>query len=385
MGKRSRRRARLEEGAASPRCLSAGEIEVLIGNALAVGGHDALARLAADWRWPQRDEVGRRLVGRAVVVESETYRDDPAADERWLAQVNQLGARFAWSASFLGAWAEEEGLPSHDALGAVCQLLSLFGRLPTLVGAGSRPGAWGAPGHRRAGELDPKLLERVRNLLAKAESTPFGEESEAFSAKAQELMSRYSIDQAMLGSAGEGPSSRRIGIEDPYAKAKCILLSIVAGASRCRAVWTQALGFSTVFGYPADLEAVELLFTSLLVQASHAMLADGALGALYRSRGFRQSFLVAYAERVGERLRRAAEAALSDAEAQHGGRLLPVLVGREKAVEAARDEVFPKTGSFGVRVSDGRGWQAGREAADRADLGRAGAVAGGRQGLSLPA
>src|SRR3974377_713718 len=62
---------------------------------------------------------------------------------------------------------------------------------------------------------------------------------------------------------------------------------------------------STVVGFPSDLDAVELLYTSLLVQANTAMLREGAKKDAYgrsRTRAFRQSFLVAYAYRIGVRL-----------------------------------------------------------------------------------
>jgi hypothetical protein len=56
-----------------------------------------------------------------------------------------------------------------------------------------------------------------------------------------------------------------------------------------------------VIGFPADLDAVELLFTSLLVQANTAMLRAGAKRDQYgrsRTRAFRQSFLMSYAIRM---------------------------------------------------------------------------------------
>src|SRR6266704_2970169 len=95
--------------------------------------------------------------------------------------------------------------------------------------------ATAAAGGRAA---DPRQLERVRALLAKAESTSFAEEAEAYTAKAQELMARHSIDYALL-SVGTGirdqPVGRRIGIDNPYAAPKVLLHAAAAGANRCRA------------------------------------------------------------------------------------------------------------------------------------------------------
>ena len=116
----------------------------------------------------------------------------------------------------------------------------------------------------------------MRALLAKAESTSFPEEAEALTAKAQELMSRHAVDRALVDAAAAGATSavgRRLGLDDPYAGAKSLLLSEVAEANGCRSVWSKDLGFATVFGQEADIDSVELLFTSLLGQATAAMTA----------------------------------------------------------------------------------------------------------------
>jgi hypothetical protein len=163
------------------------------------------------------------------------------------------------------------------------------------------------------------------------------------------------------------------------------LLSEVAMANRCRAVWSQALGFATVFGDEGDLDAVEMLFTSLLVQATRAMVADGPSGrrpgpaAGSATRSFRQSFLVAYARRIGDRLRQASEAAVAEADAAAGrgdgaGAMLPVLAQRADAAEAAASAAFPKVKPFSPTARDPRGWAAGQQAADRADLGLRGSL-----------
>ena len=71
----------------------------------------------------------------------------------------------------------------------------------------------------------------------------------------------------------------------------------------------------------ADLAAVEMLFTSLLVQATAAMVHAGprrdARGRS-RTRSFRHAFLNAYAARIGERLRDAAGEAASRAAVDAG-------------------------------------------------------------------
>jgi hypothetical protein len=235
------------------------------------------------------------------------------------------------------------------------------------------------------------MLSRIRALLAKAEATEYAEEAEALSARAQELMAKYSIDQALLAAESgrkDAPAGRRIAVDNPYEAPKTSLLQAVATANRCRVVWSKEVGLATVVGFEADLDAVELLFTSLLVQASAAMLYAGSRQDAYgrsRTRAFRQSFLVSYAIRIGERLSHAAEHATQEAAAEQeaaagqpagavagagGTALVPFLAARQRAVDDAVDEIFGDTLRRGrsVRVTDAEGWASGRAAADLASL-----------------
>lgn len=223
----------------------------------------------------------------------------------------------------------------------------------------------------RAG--DPSgVLHKVRSLLAKAESTTFPDEAEALTAKAQQLMDRHAIDRAMLAaSAGgaSGPEGRRVTIESPYAREKYLLLAATARANRSRAVFLQHERVATVVGFPEDQETIELLFTSLLVQATSTMLANGDRPAT-RTRRYRQSFLVAFASRVGERLAEADAAVVAEADRDHGGEVLPVLASRAEEVEARLARDFPRLQNRRVVVRDAVGWGHGTAAAERADLGR---------------
>ncbi|MFI0937645.1 DUF2786 domain-containing protein [Streptomyces sp. NPDC021020] len=253
-------------------------------------------------------------------------------------------------------FARGEKLDRFSAATVCVELLRLYGRLPRLP-ALQAPGTQAPPG---AG----KMLARIRALLAKAESTGFPEEAEALSAKAQHLMARHSIDAALLGAAaGEGPGARRIGVDRPYEGAKALLLDAVAEANRCQSVWSSDYGFATVVGHTADLDAAEILYTSLLVQADRALHA----GRVSRSRDFRESFLIAYASRIRARLTDATAAAES-ASAASAPELLPALASRALAVEDTTRRLFPSTTTSRLRARDAAGWSEGESAADRANL-----------------
>jgi hypothetical protein len=155
------------------------------------------------------------------------------------------------------------------------------------------------------------------------------------------------------------------------------LLSRVGDANGVRTVWYRGLGIATVVGMTVDVEAVELLFTSLLVQAVRAMNARGAReGTTTRSAAFRRSFLLAYGHRIGERLTTARSRTTTADAAAAGVDALPVLHSRQQAVDEVYEELFPGVRGRRSRAFDPAGWGAGRRAADSADL------SGGRDLLS---
>jgi hypothetical protein len=122
-----------------------------------------------------------------------------------------------------------------------------------------------------------------------------------------------------------------------------------------------------VVGATADLDAVELLVTSLLVQADAAMLRHGrrtTASGVTRTKSFRQSFLTAYATRIGERL----AAANATAACAAGADLLPVLRSQEVKVAQEFDRLVPHTIGRSASASNGDGWIAGLAAADLAAL-----------------
>ncbi len=263
--------------------------------------------------------VGRELSQEHVSVAADMIigemREYPAVtvDQRWAAQVAAVrplsvaataggaggspaadnGSWWGNEADYLGAWQQRSGTVGglRDAIATAIELFHLFQHLPVLEQLLPLPGAArvataeraASPEHAAsaeaaaagpagpAGQADERMLSRIRALLAKAEATEYAEEAEALSARAQELMAKYSIDQALLAAESgrkDAPAGRRIAVDNPYEAPKTSLLQAVATANRCRVVWSKEVGLATVVGFEADLDAVELLFTSLLVQAS---------------------------------------------------------------------------------------------------------------------
>jgi Protein of unknown function (DUF2786) len=326
-------------------------------------------------------ELHRAVARRGEPVQARVVTDlvaaylrgfDAKVDPRWLAQAAELKARVWWTSddTYLTEAATRWRVDRVALLDAVLGLLAMLSRLPAIEVLVPPPGSVvpAAATHR----IDGRLLERVRALLAKAESTDFPAEAEAYAGKAQELIARHSLEEAIADAATPEvvPYARRVGVDHPYEDEKAHLLDAVARANRCETVWSPELGFTTVFGFDADIDAVELLYTSLLVQANRAMARDepaGGKAGRARLKTFRRSFLIAYAVRIGERLTAATAAALTEVGAIAD--LLPVLASREAQVRATVQRTFPNTVRVrGSRVDSAEGWESGRAAADQAAL-----------------
>ncbi|NOL45057.1 DUF2786 domain-containing protein [Kribbella sandramycini] len=318
-----------------------------------------------------------KLLQAAISAEHQGYQAE-TIDPRWLDQLTDLGVGQPFGVLDLTAWAAAERVGRYLTLHHTLSLAGFLQTLPPLAQLFPRPGAAvrRTAGDRPAVPANAKMLARIRALLAKAEATDFPDEAEALSGKAQELMAKFSLDQALVdaGPAVEIPddsAARRIWLDTPYVSAKAQLVGAVADANRCRTVIIDQLDVVTIVGDELDLQLTELLATSLLVQANRAMIAAGkhfGHRGESRTRSFRQSFLMAYAQRIGERLQAAAaetKAAVSDADA---GRLLPVLSRREEQVEALFTKLFPNTTTRRTRITNGAGWEAGLSAADQAQL-----------------
>jgi hypothetical protein len=223
---------------------------------------------------------------------------------------------------------------------------------------------------------DHILLERVRKLLEKSRGTANVHESDAFAAKAAELIARHRLDPDRLAA----PASGELAVRDiqlgrgAYVRARLALLMAVADAHDGVVVFAStATGtVAHVAGFVDDLDVIEVVYTSLHSQAAARMAAERrATGAA--TQRFRRSFLFGYADRMRKLLassRAAAEAAASEAAGSSDGVI-------ELRARAARVDDFARS-TFGrtraarrPNAAQEHGWRAGERAAESADVGRA--------------
>lgn len=360
--------------------------------------HALVDQVAAIWDagWQPRELLrqGRRATASAAaarlvalaIAADHGLRPASTLDDRWAAQVEGLDlppvdGPHGWAR----AWARDEGLDTAGAVAAVIDGLAALAVRPLdpiLPPPGStrpagNPGPHRGMTHRSGRATTDPVLERIRALLAKAESTTFEAEALAFTVKAQELMTRHAIDAALLDEASgadhDDPVTIRLPVDAPYADVKSLLLQVVAEAGRCRTVFHQGVDLSSVVGFADDVAAVELLFTSLLVQAQTALSAaarNAPPGTRVRSQGYRSAFLLSFTERIGERLDAINAEVYASVEAEHGRDFLPALRSRQDEVDDAVTERFGELSDGRVRGGyDTAGWAGGRLAADRAQLG----------------
>jgi hypothetical protein len=327
-------------------------------------------------RSSDRDVVTLALI---AIAADHAPRPPSTLDPRWVAQLEALDLpAVTKSVGWLEQWTLDRARTGRAPLADAHLLQLSVGLLPPIKVLIPPPGGAvdGTEVINLTEKTDDPILNRVRALLAQAESTNFEAEAETFTAKAQELMTRHAIDMAMVAAGttaqSERPGAIRIPIDAPYVRAKWTLLAEVAESSRCRAVFAKHLELATVVGFDPDLQATETLYTSLLVQAQVALRAATAAstsGGAARTRSFRASFLHAYAYRVGERLDEINGRVATAAEAETGDDILPVLAARTLVVERRVDELFPRLRTMRSRAMvDPEGWASGRMAADRARL-----------------
>jgi hypothetical protein len=248
-------------------------------------------------------------------------------------------------------------------------------------------------------------LDVVRKLLAKAEGAATEAEAEAYNAMARKLITEHGIDVAVLAADGNGPADAiggtRIAITDPYSPEKARLLAWIATALGCRAVLHERnrrnVAAITIFGHESDRARIELLYTSLLLQAStwlstvRPAFTPAGLSEL-RQYGrtesvaaYRRSWLHGYATEVHRRLVAAQEAAVAhrDATTSQAGTGGPstalVLADRSALVDRAYAEAFPTLGKSRRRTLSGSGMSDGIRAGSRADLGTGTGVAAARR------
>lgn len=237
-------------------------------------------------------------------------------------------------------------------------------------------------------------LAKIRALMTQAEDPAASkEEAEAFFAKATALMSKYGIERAML--AADDPNRDKIGhrsllIEGTLVEERQLLAGLIAKAVNIEPILNKVRKPGSnrftylveLYGFESDIERVEMLFTSLSLQASNFLrtvnppIWDATPKATYRKRWFR-----GFGNEVVARLKDAEARAKGEAEVKHGASVALVLASRAELARKAADNSGFKTADYKARSRMTDAFAAGQRAGRTADIG-AKRLAGGRRALS---
>jgi hypothetical protein len=249
---------------------------------------------------------------------------------------------------------------------------------------------------------DDKLLTKIGGLLRQAEGTDNEHEAQAFLQAAQRLATAASIDLAVARAhdpaarTRAAPVQRKIEIGPAGKrglKTYVALFLAIAHANDVRCDIASNATYVLAFGFVGDIDAIEALYSSLVVQmvaASDAYLKSGAhrgqtaqrvvtqTHGWYRRRVVeekklspitaRLNFQHAFAERIGARLAAAREEALATAAAAESAPKSTALALRDKEIEV-RDFHAAESSARGSwqPVSASAGYSsAARRAGDRA-------------------
>jgi len=280
-----------------------------------------------------------------------------------------------------------------------------------------------------------KVLVKVRALLDQAEATDYEEEAHAFISGAERLMAKYGIEEALVLAAGK-PVEDTIGFRRFYVDAgkyESPRLSLVSRIARAHGLtqiiqagrkefspelndWYEAYAddrgprpkreyvkWIEVCGFESDLDYVDMLVTSLSLQAAEAVHAPEMVAKM-RSETYapghviawKNAFLIGFTDRVSDRIRQARQEATREAEEAFTAEQAEAetvvstsvelaLRDKDQAVKSVFDTKYPKVcagrassaGSYG-----GSGRSAGRAAGSRARLGGSAVKSGAVGALS---
>ena len=227
-------------------------------------------------------------------------------------------------------------------------------------------------------EASDRLLDRVRKLLAKAEAegvTP--QEAQALTAKAAELMAKYGIDRALLAARRpetDKPDSRLVDVYNPWGRVRAHLLCGLAAALRCQPILVTAEDGTLrvhIFGYSSDLERADVLYTSVLIQMWHGLVAAEIPAHVSNLRAWRRSWLLGFATAVTAKVQAAeqhAERSADDGAADPHTSASLVLADRSLVIRRNVAQAYPHTRTARTTYT-GRGYGDGYAKGKRADIG----------------
>lgn len=229
-----------------------------------------------------------------------------------------------------------------------------------------------------------KRMETIQKLLNKAERAGSEEEAQAFASKAEELMTKWMIDDAMLRASGkleqEKIEKRTFPWKTSYFTSDTILLDGIARAHNCKILIGYSKKYFVIIGFTSDVDNVQNLFVSMQLQAARfaqrafktyteeTVYANDVMKPMDKY-VWRRSFRDGFGNRIGERLQEQMRRTVADEAKTRGSGMELVLVDRKTQVDEFYNGLKVGKARSGQQRHNYAGSSAGRQAANSADLG----------------
>lgn len=216
------------------------------------------------------------------------------------------------------------------------------------------------------------VISKVQKLLNVAASSDKPGEVEAAQSLAQELITKYQIEEAQLnGHLGEGDIIRkRVDMPKPYTIDKSVLLNAIAKYNFCKVL--RGEGYCYIYGYKSDVKLCIALYDLLSVDMVSQMtfklnkLKEQSVEK-FNSKPWVKSFFGGYAISISLRIKDSKSRVIKEVEYETGTSLELVVTDKQYAIEEYFQKLDRKK-SADRSLSSPSGYQAGVESGRDANL-----------------
>jgi|GEM_PF-5035153 len=215
------------------------------------------------------------------------------------------------------------------------------------------------------------VIDRVEKLLRLAARSNQPGEVAAAQAMAQQLITKYQIEEAQLNDrvVSGDVISKIIDTPAPYALEKSMLLNSIAKYNFCKVLRTEDRAI--IYGFPSDVELCLALYSVLSVHmAAEAVTklayAKASSDTKIHSRSWTKSFFGGYSNEIAKRLEQSKNYTIKEVE-DTGKSLAVAIRNKQHAVEEFFQNI-ERTPSRDVKLSSAAGYNAGKDSAQSAYL-----------------
>jgi hypothetical protein len=232
------------------------------------------------------------------------------------------------------------------------------------------------------------IQSKIAGLLAKAESTNFPAEAEALSRKAEQLMVKWGIDEAMLASKRAKSTQAEKIVTEKMEFGSIYSMGLIAfSSSVARGLGLQTLQskhhssrhtrYLHIIGHEGDVARAQMLITSLHLQMTTALRVWWSTYELKANMmpaqqvNAKRQFMASFGSAVEQRLvqRRREQEQETQAETTSGPSVALVLRDRKAEVDEFMAARYQNLGRARGMQGSGHGRAEGRAAGQRANLG----------------